>query len=401
MTKNLWLLFIGLLLVLNNILAQNQLFPNRDETRPKEGEQFLPPYQAAVQGTALENPILPNEYIVGPGDRFVVAILSTEPYTELVTVTPTGEIILPKIGSVSVSGLSVDEASRRIKSSINATYPAYSSDCILYGIREIRVSVAGAVRSAGFQAVTPLSRVTDLLAISGGVEPTGALHRVELRRDDGTILHLDLISYYSEGDLSQNPFLRGGDQLIVPFGDFTNDLVLVRGLAATPKYYPIRPNETVATLLKRISVENQADLGNVTINRGGQGSVNAEQLVPAEQFPTARIQAGDEIYIHRIAIVAVVGEVRKPGNFAFHPGMSAKDYIVIAGGVTQEGSSDRVLIERESGAKVHGPNKEIYAGDTVYVPRSFSSVFLGQLGVIQAALTFLNLYMAYLAATRV
>ena len=124
------------------------------------------------------------------------------------------------------------------------------------------------------------------------------------------------------------------------------------------------------------------------------------ELVLAEQFTTERIHPGDEIYIHRIAIVAVVGQVRKPGNFAYHPGMSANDYIVIAGGVTQDGSSNRVLVERGSGAKVRGPNKEIFAGDTVYVPRSFSSVFLGQLGVIQAALTFLNLYMAYLAATR-
>ncbi|MFC1619028.1 SLBB domain-containing protein [Candidatus Neomarinimicrobiota bacterium] len=401
MTKYLGLLFVGITVLFNHVLAQNQLFPTVDEIRPTEGEQFLPPYQAAVQGTALENQIIPAEYIVGPGDRFVITILGTDPYMELVTVTPTGELILPKVGSVSVSGLTVDETSQRVKASIMNTFPTYNSDCVLYGIREIRVSLAGAVRSAGFQVVTPLSRVSDLLRISGGVEPTGALNRVELRRVEGATIHLDLVSYYHDGDLSQNPFLREGDQVIVPNGDLTTDLVLIRGLAATPKYYPVRPNETIATLLGRIPIESQADLSSVTIQRHTQSAVEENQVVVTGQFPKVRIYPGDEIYIPRIAIIAVTGEVRKPGNYAFQPGMEASDYIVIAGGVTREGSSKRVLIERKTANEIRGLKTEILGGDAIYVPRSFNSVFLGQLGMIQAALTFLQLYMTYLAATRV
>jgi polysaccharide export outer membrane protein len=398
--KYLGLLFVSIAVLFNQVLAQNQLFPTVDEAKPTEGDQFLPPYQVSVQGTALETPIIPTEYIVGPGDRFIVTMLSTEPYLELVTVTPTGELILPKVGSVSVLGLTADEASQRVKASIIKTFPTYDSDCVLYGIREIRVSVAGAVRLAGFQAVTPLSRVTDLLTMAEGVEPSGALNRVELKRSGGTILHLDLISYYHDGDMSQNPFLREGDQLVVPYGDFTTDLVLIRGLAAIPKYYPIRSNETVATLLRRVSIENQADLAKVTISRGGQQSTEGGQIVFAEQFPTARIQPGDEVYIHRIALISVVGEVRKPGNYAFQPGMQASDYIVIAGGVTKEGSSNRVLVDRKDGRDYRGVKTEVLGGDVISVPRSFNSVFLGQLGMIQAALTFLNLYMTYLAATK-
>jgi protein involved in polysaccharide export with SLBB domain len=382
------------------VLAQNQLFPTVDESRPTEGTQFLPPYQVAVRGTALESTIIPTEYIVGPGDRFVITILSTEPYMELVTVTPTGELVLPRVGSVSVTGLTADEASKKVIASIANTFPTHESNCILYGIRQIRVSVSGAVGSAGFHVVTPLSRVTDLLAISGGIEPTGAIQRVELLRGEGPKTYLDLISYYHDGDLAQNPLLQEGDQLIVPNGDLISDLVLIRGLAATPKYYPIRPNETVATLLGRIPIESQADLSSVTIQRHTQSAAEEDQVVVTGQFQEVRIYPGDEIFIPRIAIIAVTGEVRRPGNYAFQPGMEASDYIVIAGGVTRDGSANRVLIDRKTGKKHTGLSTEILGGDTVYVPRSFNSVFLGQLGMIQAALTFLNIYLAYLAATK-
>lgn len=393
-------LILWTMVLVSTVPAQRQLFPTEEKLKPAEGTQFLPPYQVAVQGTALESPIIPSEYIVGPGDRFVVTILSTEPYMELVTVTPTGEIVLPRVGSILVTGLTAAKASERVIDSIGKTFPTFESDCILYGIREIRVGVSGAVRLAGFHAVTPLSRVTDLLTIAGGVDPTGAIHRVELRRGNGPKILLDLISYYQDGDLTQNPFLEEGDQLIVPSGDLTSDLVLIRGQAATPKYYPIRPNETVATLLGRITVESQADLASVTIQRHAQSASMESQVIAAEEFPEVQILPGDEIYIPRIAFISVTGEVKKPGNYAFQPSLDANDYIVIAGGVTRDGSAKRVLVDRKTGKRFTGLKTEILAGDAIYVPRSFNSVFLGQLGMIQAALTFLNIYLAYLAATR-
>ncbi|MFB0517194.1 MAG: SLBB domain-containing protein [Candidatus Neomarinimicrobiota bacterium] len=392
-------MLIGVAVMASMVVGQTRLFDDRDQAETRPEEKIVPPYQIPVKGTALEHTIVPAEYMVGPGDRFIVSILSSEPYLELVTVAPTGIIVLPGIGAVAAADLTAEDASKRVLAVIKEFYPAYEASCVLYGIREIRVSVSGAVKSPGFHEVTPLSRLTDLLNLAGGIQPNAALHRIQLvRRSEGNQV-LDLASYYHDGDLSQNPYLKEGDQVIVPYGDVKGDLVSVRGLAVNPAYYAVKPNETVAYFIKRISTGTQADLTNITLQRLQGHESSVLQVISADQFSTFTLQPGDVVYIDCIASVSVIGEVRKPGQYAFQPGLKAEEYIVLAGGANRDGSLRQMEVIRANDQTLQGKATEVQEGDTIYVPRSFSSVFLGQLGMIQAALTFLNIYLAYLAAS--
>ncbi|MBA7610856.1 hypothetical protein ES703_18070 [subsurface metagenome] len=262
------------------------------------------------------------------------------------------------------------------------------------------MSVSGAVKRPGLTNVTPLSRLTDLLDAAGGVQPNAVLHRTRLIRDSEEEQILDLTSYYHEGDLSQNPYLKGGDQVIVPYGEITTDLVLVRGLGTGITYQAIKPGETLALLMKRIAHGKNADRGSVILQRQWGADQPEQQVIAADQFSSITLQPGDVLYINTIAEIAVVGEVRAAGRLPFQPGLTAEDYVILAGGVTRDGSPRKVEIARADGRTLRGGDTQVQAGDTIYVPRSFNSVFLGQLGMIQAALTFLNIYLAYLAATR-
>ena len=124
------------------------------------------------------------------------------------------------------------------------------------------------------------------------------------------------------------------------------------------------------------------------------------EQVRSDRFDSVALRPGDVLFINPIADIAVVGEVRRPGRFAYQPGLKAEDYVVYAGGVNRDGSTRGIQITRSSGQTVRGGDEEVRAGDTIHVARSFNSVFLGQLGMVQAALTFLNIFLAYLAATR-
>jgi len=148
----------------------------------------------------------------------------------------------------------------------------------------------------------------------------------------------------------------------------------------------------------RISHGKQADLDNIILERNAQGTSPEQISLSAAEFSNYRLKPGDIVYINQIRGVAVVGEIRKPGQYSFQPGLTADDYVMLAGGITRDGSPRKVEIMRVTGRSLRGGNTEIEAGDTIFVPRSFNSVFLGQLGMIQAALTFLNIYLAYLAA---
>lgn len=400
MALRMWRVLISIVVLVSLLPGQIRLLDRDRQAAAKRPVKTVPPYQVPVKGTALEHTIIPGDYMVGPGDRFIVSILGSEPYIELITVTPTETVVLPGIGALSVAGLSAEAAGQRVLTFIKEIFPNYEASCSLYGIREIRVSVSGAVKRPGLTEVTPLSRLTDLLDAAGGVRPSAVIHRIRLIRDSEENRILDLTSYYHEGDLSQNPYLKGGDQVIVPYGEVTTDLVLVRGLGTGITYHAIKSGETLASLMKRIAHGKNADRGSVTLQRRREGSQLEQLLVAADQFSTTTLQPGDVLYIDAIAEIAVVGEVRKPGQFAFQPGLTAADYVILAGGVTRDGSSRKVEIARADGRTLGGGDTQVQAGDTIYVPRSFSSVFLGQLGMVQAALTFLNIYLAYLAATR-
>jgi len=172
----------------------------------------------------------------------------------------------------------------------------------------------------------------------------------------------------------------------------------VRGLGTGTAYHAIRSGETLAALLRRLTLGNNAERGSMTIQRRSAGDQSDLILVTADQFANTTLQPGDNLYIDLIDQVVIVGEVRSPGRLAYQPGLTAQDYVILAGGKTSNGSAHRIEVLRKNGQTVRNRDAQVQAGDTINVPRSFNSVFLGQLGMIQAALTFLNIYLAYLAA---
>ena len=238
-------LLLGLLVIAGFASGQLRSTNLSAQDRAAQQDKVVPPYQVQVRGTALEHPIDPADYIVGPGDRFIISILSPDPYLELATITPTGDLVLPRVGTLPVKELSAEAVSEQVLAFVGTIFPNYQVSCALYGIREIRVSISGAVKRPGFHAVTPLSHLTDLMHLAGGVRPQAARHRIELSRGSEAISTFDLTRYYDEGELTQNPLLRGGDQIVIPYGDVNFDLVLVRGLASGPGVFSSGPGRSL------------------------------------------------------------------------------------------------------------------------------------------------------------
>ncbi|MCH7858084.1 MAG: SLBB domain-containing protein [Candidatus Marinimicrobia bacterium] len=361
----------------------------------------VPPYRIQVGGTALEGPIDPATYIVGPGDVFLISIVGLEPYLIQVTVTPTGSLVLPQIGSLHISSLTAAEVSRKTIALIKSVRPTYDADCTLYGIREVRISLTGAVTKPAFYRVTPLSRLSDLLSLAGGWKANGALHRIEITSGDGHSRTVDLTRYFYEGDFSQNPHLKAGDRVVVPFSDIQHEMVSVRGLATVPAYYAIRPGESLATFIGRwYDARSKADISGVELHHTDANGQTVVQDVSAQDFPVMELQPGDIVYINAIAGVDVLGEVRKPGRYEYQPGLTAEDYVTYAVGRTSEGSRSKVRITRADGQVVRGRDTEIQPGDVIHVPRSTRSVMVGQAGFVQVGLAVLNMVLILVATGR-
>ena len=64
----------------------------------------------------LEGTIDPRKYIVGPGDKLSFNMISSDGIVSLLlTITPTGEILIPVVGVIFVDKLSLNVAIEKIK----------------------------------------------------------------------------------------------------------------------------------------------------------------------------------------------------------------------------------------------------------------------------------------------
>ena len=104
------LLFLAFL-VTPYVQAQDR--DKKDSKKPDMFDFTLPDRTASLAqpaGVALESPVDPNAYYVGPSDVIAVNFWMSPPQSYSLTVTPEGTLIIPTVGEVMVSGMTLASA---------------------------------------------------------------------------------------------------------------------------------------------------------------------------------------------------------------------------------------------------------------------------------------------------
>ena len=136
----------------------------------------------------------------------------------------------------------------------------------------------------------------------------------------------------------------------------------------------------------RITVFEQPGLSNTyTVDQAGyiafpligQVAARGETLPALEGSIAARLRQGYlrdpdvTIEVDRYRPVFVMGEVGRPGQYSYVPGMTAQNAIAIAGGFTPRGNQRDVDVTRRINGRVFTGRTEIsspvLAGDTIHV----------------------------------
>src|SRR5690554_6258132 len=126
----------------------------------------------------------PSSYILGTGDVLYVDIYGqSERYYEA-NVTPEGNLILENIGPISVAGLTIDEASKLIKSRLSRYFTGLSGSnpttfvqVSLGNIRTIQVHLVGELRLPGTFTLSAFSTVFNALYDAGGPNENGTMRK--------------------------------------------------------------------------------------------------------------------------------------------------------------------------------------------------------------------------------
>jgi polysaccharide biosynthesis/export protein len=142
-----------------------------------------------------------------PGDQVRLKIWREPDLSGDFDVDPSGTAVFPKVGPMSLTGLSPDS----LRGVLLASYGRFLRDPSIEIKVMRRVTVQGAVRNPGLYPMDGTMTVGDAVALAGGATSDGKLDKVELHRADRKVL----VDLNRSTRLSATP-IQSGDQLFVP-----------------------------------------------------------------------------------------------------------------------------------------------------------------------------------------
>ncbi len=318
----------------------------------------------------LEKEIDPQQYIVGPDDRFLLFIFSADPVQYELFVTPDGRMVIPTVGVVDVKNKTLAEVRRIVRSAVQRVYRNAAVALALRKIRTFKVAVLGAVRKPSLVQATPADRISEVIERAGGLLNEASLRRIQLFRRD-TMLEVDLFRFYTYGDDSQNPYLLGGDRIVVPYR-YERFVFEVGGNVPNPDVFEYRPGDKLSTALRFAGgFYMTANLDSVEIDRFTPDGVRIQrffvnirswrdQLFSSDSLPgDIPLQPGDRIFVRARkdylapSVVVIRGEVRYPGYYPINEGTDRLlDVIRRAGGVTPDAYLEGAVLIRQQEKKI-------------------------------------------------
>src|SRR5256714_2040252 len=206
--------------------------------------QFLP---------LLAGPV-PPDYKLGPGDQLVLILTGDVELAYTLQVTREGFILVPQVGQLYVSNLTLDQLRDVLYARLGRVYsgvrrsPGATTrfDISVANVRANQAYVVGEVAQPGAYQISSLGTVLTALYAAGGVTERARLRGVEVRRFGKAVATFDLYDYLLRGDTKHDVRLETGD---VVFVAVHGTRVEMKGAVRRPAIYELKPGETLGNLI--------------------------------------------------------------------------------------------------------------------------------------------------------
>jgi len=276
---------------------------------------------------------VPSDYVVGPGDSFKVTLWGISEGIFDVTVNQAGEIVLPKVGVVSVVGIRYGGLQDYITKQLNRYYEQINVSVAMSKIKSIRIYVVGEVNQPGSFTVSSLSTLYSALFQAGGPSKQGSLRNIKLLRDGRTVATVDLYKFLINGDKSQDRVLDSGDTIFVPT---RGAVVAITGNIKRPAIYEIKGKADLSELLQLAGgFTSLGYLNRIQIDRvvAHQKRITLDKnFSSSSERANFMVQDMDMVKVYPILddvqnVVYVQGNFKYVGPYEWKAGMKLKDVI--------------------------------------------------------------------------
>lgn len=295
----------------------------------------------------------PRGYIIGPDDQLLIDLSGDNDVNYDLKVSPDGTIRLQYVGPVSVGGLSIEQATSKIKTSLASTYPSVrngrtSISVNLGNIRSIKVTILGEVIKPGSYTLSSLSSVFNALDASGGPNSNGSFRKIQVIRNNKVVSTVDVYDLLLNGIQRGNIRLQDQDVINIPVYQSTVEMA---GEVKRPALFEVLAGENLADVIRFAGgFSNQAYTAQIKVlqNTNKERSITD---VPAESFNTYGPLNGDKYVVEKILDrfanrVAISGAVFRPGEFELDKGLTLKGLIAKSDGLTEDAFLNRGYISR-------------------------------------------------------
>ncbi len=300
---------------------------------------------------------VPDDFVIGPTDQLEVDIYGASERNFTTGVDLNGNLRLPNIGPVAVSGLTLTEAENRVRRVYSRVYPDLASpnsktslELSVKKVRTLKVNVVGELNMPGTYTVNGLSTVFNAIYVAGGPNEMGTLRNIKVFRNNELISTVDFYDFLINGVTRTNIRLQNDDVILV--GPYLKRVEL-KGEVKRPGIYELKDGETFEDLLnfsggfsefayrEKVGVERVL-AGQKVISDMYQTQYNFFDARPGDVYTVKRIL---DKYRNRVQIE---GSVFRPGAYALTEGMKLSDLIELSDGLTGDAFMNRALIIRNT-----------------------------------------------------
>ena len=255
-------------------------------------------------------------------------------------------------------------------------------DTVFVPPRQLTVAISGQVRRSLRFELKEGEGVRDLIRFAGGFTPEAATEMVHVQRivpprdrqpqqPDREFLDLDLRN-------KMKYLLRDGDRVSVDRSpDRMENWVVINGNVKRPGRYEFKPGLTATgligqagglwqdTLNERALIDRIDERGNYQgldfpLGEVIQGAAEDPQLQPRDQVRVFSIWDVQDRYQ-----VAISGQVRAAGSFDFREGMTMRDLVLKAGGLTDGADVVSAEVSRLKDSAIKSRDPDIPPGSTI------------------------------------
>ena len=243
------------------------LFPVFGEDLQKEDNQD---YYAQLAVSNLD-------YMVTVGDIYRLSYSMSGSFVSYeIMVDSSYNMRIGNFGIVKAYGKSYIELKKEVESVVLKNFPMSGVQFVLVSPALFTVKITGEVSSTTEKKVWGLTRVSE--AISNSLTEYSSTRNIKIKAENGKVKVIDLFKARRDGDLSNDPYVRPGDEIIVQRMDRK---VTIVGEVERPGTYELLPGENLKELVEKYGngLTEFADLSRIEVFRvKSENSVSGQMM---------------------------------------------------------------------------------------------------------------------------